>query len=175
MATAYSKQADAPRMRAIAAEPAQERNRRTIQGMVDGFAKQDIDAIMALIADDAVYCDILGKGKSGDEYRGKDAIRNAFARQFELAGAHSYADAKIMVDGDLAFASWTMVIGDPADPLAPRFEGIDEFVFNSAGQIVLKKAWLKGQPRLRRALMLHNPTAVFRHFRYSLRSLGWGE
>jgi ketosteroid isomerase-like protein len=175
MATAYSGLGDTSRTQMIASNSVDERNRRTIQGMVDGFAKQDIDGIMALMADEAVYCDILGKGRRGDEYRGKDAIRTAFARQFELAGTHSYSEAKIMVDGDLAFASWTMVIGDPADLLAPRFEGIDEFLLNSAGQIVLKKAWLKGQPRLRRSLMLRNPTAVFRHFRYSLRSLGWGE
>jgi ketosteroid isomerase-like protein len=175
MAIAHSRLADPSPMQAIASNSVDERNRRTIQGMVDGFAQQDIDGIMALIADDAVYCDILGKGRRGDEYVGKNAIRTAFARQFDLAGTHSYTDAKIVVDGNLAFASWMLVIGDPADPAGPRFEGIDEFVLNAEGQVVLKKAWLKGQPRLRRSLMAHNPTAVFRHFRYTLRSLGLRE
>lgn len=172
MATAYSRLADAPMMRAIAADPSQERNRQTIQGMVDGFATQDIDSIMSLIAGDAIFFDILGKGTNGDEYRGKEAIRKAFVRQFDIAGEHSYCHAKIMVEGDLAFASWTLVIGDPADPKAARFDGIDEFSFNSEGQIILKKAWLKGQPRLRRILLARNPAAVFRHLRYSISS--WG-
>lgn len=171
MATASSRLADPPAARAIDAEPHDQRNRRTVQRMVDGFARQDIDGIMALIADDAVFCDILGKGTCGDEYRGKDAIRSAFVRQFDLAGRHSYLDPNIMVEGECAFASWTMVIGDPANPEAPKFEGIDEFAFNAEGQITLKKAWLKGQPRLRRALLAHNPAALVRHLRYSLSCL----
>jgi ketosteroid isomerase-like protein len=145
------------------------RNRQTIQGLVDGYATQDIDAIMALFADDAVYCDVLGKGVRGDEYHGKAAIRHAIARQLDLCGRHTYVNAKIMVEGDLAFASWTLVIGDPADSKAVRFEGIDEFSLNAAGKVTVKKAWLKGQPRLRRALMARNPALLFRHFGYSLK------
>jgi ketosteroid isomerase-like protein len=172
MATASSKLAGPSKMRTVDAEPTFARNRRTVQAMVDGFAEQNIDRIMALIADDAVFCDILGKGARGDEYRGKNAIRKAFVRQFELAGKHSYTDARIVAEADCAFASWTMVIGHPTQYQPARFEGIDEFAFNAAGQIVLKKAWLKGQPRLRRTLLAHNPTALFRHLGYSLRS--WG-
>ena len=155
----------------ITAEQAAARNRRTIQGLVDGYATQDIDAIMALFANDAVYCDILGNGVRGDEYHGNAAIRHAVARQFDLSGRHTYVDAKIMVEGDVAFASWTMVLGDPGNPKAARFEGIDEFAFDANGQVTMKKAWLKGQPRLRRELLAHNPAALFRHLGYLLKSL----
>lgn len=146
------------------------RNRQTIQGLVDGFATQDIEGIMALFADDAVYCDVLGKGLRGDEYHGKTAIRQAIVRQFDLSGRHTFVDPKIMVEGHAAFASWTMVIGDPADSKAARFEGIDEFSLNAAGKVTMKKAWLKGQPRFRRRLLARNPAALFRHFGYSLKS-----
>jgi ketosteroid isomerase-like protein len=162
-----------PRIATIApADWKKERNRQTIQGLVDGFSTQDIEGIMAHFADDAVYCDILGKGLRGDEYHGKAAIRQAIVRQFDLSGQHTFVDAKIMIEGDVAFASWTMLIGDPADPSAARFEGIDEFAFDLDGQVTLKKAWLKGQPRLRRTLLAHNPAALFRHLGYSLKS--WG-
>lgn len=156
----------------IAREQAAGRNRRTIQGLVDGYATQNIDAIMALFANDAVYCDILGSSVRGDEYHGKAAIRSAVARQFDLSGRHTYVDAKIMVEGDVAFASWTMVLGDAGNPKAARFEGIDEFAFDAKGQVTMKKAWLKGQPRLRRKLLAHNPAALFRHLGYLLKSLG---
>ena len=155
----------------IAREQAADRNRRTIQGLVGGYATQDIDAIMALFANDAVYCDILGNSVRGDEYHGKAAIRQAVARQFDLSGRHTYVDAKIMVESDVAFASWTMVLGDPGNPKAARFEGIDEFAFDANGQVTMKKAWLKGQPRLRRELLAHNPAALFRHLGYLLKSL----
>jgi ketosteroid isomerase-like protein len=156
----------------VAAEQAAGRNRRTIQGMVDGYATQDIDAIMALFADDAVFCDVLGNGVRGDEYHGKAAIRHAVARQLDLCGQHTYVDAKIMVEGDVAFASWTLVLGDPGNPKAARFEGIDEFALDANGQVTTKKAWLKGQPRLRRKLLAHNPGALFRHPGSLLKSLG---
>ncbi|MBH5321330.1 nuclear transport factor 2 family protein [Aurantiacibacter sediminis] len=146
-------------------------SRQTIERMIEGFAKQDIDSIMALIADDAVYCDVLGEGPRGDEYHGKEAIRGAFIRQFAMAGPHTYVGASILLNDDAAFASWTMVLGEASDPTAPRFEGIDEFRLNAGGQVTLKKAWLKGQPRLRRLLMRRNPGALLRHWRYVLRVL----
>ena len=150
-----------------------QRFRRTIELLVKGFATQDIDGIMSLFADDAVYCDILGEGLRGDEYHGKVAIRQAFTRQFDLSGRHTYENARIMVEGHRAFASWTLVAGDADDPQAARFEGIDEFCLNDAARVTLKKAWLKGQPRLRRTLMRKNPAALFRHVGYTLRS--WGK
>lgn len=149
-----------------------QRNRQRVQGLVDGFAAQDIEGIMSHFADNAVYCDILGTGERGDEYHGKLAIRQSFSRQLDLAGKHTYYGAKIMVEDDAAFASWTMVIGDHADDQAARFEGIDQFAFDEDGMVVLKKAWLKGQPRLRRTLLKHNPAALLRHIGYSLKS--WG-
>jgi hypothetical protein len=148
------------------------RFRRTIQLLFDGYATQNVDGIMSLFADDAVYCDILGRGLRGDEYRGKTAIRRAILRQFDLGGCHTYVNPKIMIEGLSAFASWTMVAGDPADPKAPRFEGIDEFTLEGDARVTLKKAWLKGQPRLRRQMLMRNPSAIMRHLGYTLRS--WG-
>jgi ketosteroid isomerase-like protein len=110
MATASSRLADPPTKGAMDTYLVSARNRRIIQAMVDCFAKQDIDNIMVLIAQDAVYCDIFGKGPRGNEYRGKDAIKKAFVRQFDLAGRHNDDNAKIMAEGDAAFASWVMVI-----------------------------------------------------------------
>jgi len=149
-----------------------QRYRRTIQSLVDGYARQDVDGILSLFADDAVYCDILGSGVRGDEYHGKTAIRRAVVRQFDLGGRHSYVNPRIMVEGHSALASWTLVAGDPADPKAARFEGIDEFILNEDARVTLKKAWLKGQPRLRREVLKRNPAAVVRHLGYTLRS--WG-
>ena len=148
------------------------RYRRTIQSLVDGYAAQDVDAIMSLFADDAVFCDILGSGVRGDEYRGKAAIRRAVVRQFDLGGRHTYVNPRIMVEGRSAFASWTMIAGDPADPKAARFEGVDEFALDGDARVTLKKAWLKGQPRLRRKMVMRRPSAVVRHLGYALRS--WG-
>lgn len=147
---------------AAQSEEAAARNRRTIQGLVDGYAAQDIEAVMALFANDAVFCQVDGDGVRGEECHGKAAIRQAVARGFDLCGRHTYVDAKIMAEGDGAFASWTLVLGDPSDPKAARFEGIDEFALDANGKVTMKKAWLKGLPRMRRELLTHNPAAVSR-------------
>lgn len=157
---------------AIPTESDSLRYRRTIQLLVEGYARQDVDGIMSLFADDAVFCDVLGRSVRGDEYHGKAAIRRAVLRQFDLCGRHTYVNPMIMVEGHSAFASWTLVAGDPADPQAARFEGIDEFVLNEDARVTLKKAWLKGQPRLRREMLKRNPSAMVRNLGYTLRS--WG-
>lgn len=144
--------------------------RQTIQGMVDGFACQDIDKVMLLVAEDAIYCDVLGGPPDGDIYRGKKDIRSAFQRQFDMCGPHTFVNAKILVEGQLAFASWTMVVGDLEDSKALRLDGIDEFTLDEQGLVLVKKAWLKGHAKLRNYLILHRPQAVLSQLGYALRS-----
>jgi hypothetical protein len=150
----------------------EERNRQTLADLVAAYASQDVDRIMSLFADDAVYCDILGAGPRGDEYHGKVAIRAAVERQFDLTGPHIYVDPHIQVSNKFGFASWTLVLGDANDLSAPRFEGIDAFELDEANKVTLKRAWLKGQPRLKSKLLARNPTAFLRYFGYALRTLG---
>jgi ketosteroid isomerase-like protein len=134
------------------------RCRITIMKLVEGFAVQDIDTIMDQFAETAVYCDVLGEGARGDEYRGKEAIRAAFVRGFALVGPHTYEKPTVVANGHVCFASWTLVLGDAADPSAPRFEGADHFELDEQARVLLKKAWLKGQPRLARTLINAQPS-----------------
>ena len=145
-----------------------ERSRQTIAKLVSAFSTQDIDGIMELFSMEAVYCDIRGHGQRGGEYRGKHAIRHAFARQFRMMGQHTFEAPTIVADGQTAFASWTMVLGQSNDPNAKRFEGADHFELDSEARVTLKKAWLKGQPRLGRNVLLRNPLSIFRFPRYAL-------
>lgn len=144
------------------------RCRNTIEQLVDAFAEQDIDSIMELFADDATYCDIRGGGQRGGEYSGKLAIRQAFARQFHLMGRHTFEAPTIIADGRTVFTSWTLVLGSADDPAAARFEGADHFELDEHARVTLKKAWLKGQPRLARKIMMRNPQRAFRYPAYAL-------
>ena len=49
-------------------------NHGVIEKMVHGYATQDLEAIMPLFADDAVYRDMAGGGVFGKTLRGKAAI-----------------------------------------------------------------------------------------------------
>jgi hypothetical protein len=139
-----------------------DRNLSVIAELTHGFATQDIDLIMSHFSEDASYFDIMGHGQHGAEAKGKRAIRKAFLQQFAVTGIHTYTDSVAIADIDKGFASWTLVLGVIDDPHAPRFAGIDEFWFDEEGKVTVKKAWLKGLPRLTRKVLRHNPKALLR-------------
>jgi len=122
-----------------------DRCRQTAAQLVEAFAVQDIDKIMGLFADASTYCDIAGDGPRGDEYVGKAEIRGAFLQGFELLGDHTYEAVSVVAEGTTAFASWVLILGRADDPSALRFDGADHFEMNEEAQVVLKKAWIKGQ------------------------------
>lgn len=66
----------------------------------------------------------------------------------------------------------TLVLGDPADPNAERFAGIDEFRFDKNGMVTVKKAWLKGIPRLGRNVIWRNPKGWGQQLRYLFAGIG---
>jgi SnoaL-like domain len=139
-----------------------DRNLSVIAALTHGFATQDIDLIMSHFSEGASYFDIMGNGQHGAEARGKPAIRKAFLQQFAVTGVHTYTDSVAVADIDKGFASWTLILGDLDDPHAARFAGIDEFWFDEEGKVTIKKAWLKGLPRLTRKILRHNPKALLR-------------
>lgn len=49
-----------------------------------------------------------------------------------------------MADGQVALASWILILGRADDPTALRFDGIDHFEMDEDARVVLKKGWLKG-------------------------------
>ena len=125
-----------------------EQCRNTAAQLVDGFARQDIEMIMSLFAEDSTYCDVVGDGQRGDEYHGKKDIRTAFLQGFEMLGEHTYEALAVAADGQTAFASWVLIIGRADDPSATRFDGADHFEMDENARVVLKKGWLKGQSEI---------------------------
>jgi SnoaL-like domain len=136
------------------------RNLETIAALTDGFAHQDIDRIMAHFAEDACYFDIMGRAQHGGEAKGKPAIRSTFLRQFAVMGQHTYADSVAVADIHTGFASWTLILGAPVGTRTQRFAGIDEFWFDEHGKVTVKKAWLKGIPRLALQVVRRNPKGL---------------
>ena len=81
-------------MTAIPPSAASESIAAILERFVAGFNDNDLDAVMAFFAEDAVYAP--GDGK---EHRGKAAIREAFRPQFEGAyGAMTFVVSDRLVD-----------------------------------------------------------------------------
>jgi len=117
---------------------------RMVEQMVHGYATQDLDAILPLFDDNAVYRDMSGSGEFGNTKHGIEAIKSHFAFYFKyLMPSHSYDDAVIVGEGNRVCASWTLVLGTSLKKSSQhRVRGCDFFVIKD-GKVVEKCAFLK--------------------------------
>jgi len=143
--------------------------RKTIDGFVEAFNINDLDAAMRYFADEAVY-----RPGDGAEHRGLAAIRAAFEPQFSHAwGFMRFDEHDRLVDiparkvairwicrHDLSgakFSSWSNWVQRLAVSLTvgkrAGWEGLDVFHFNPQGQIVGKFTYANyNRPQLRKDL-----------------------
>ncbi len=129
-------------------------NRAVIEQMVEAFSTQDLDRIMKLFGDDAVYYDVQGLKQKGNRYQGKTAIREFNKYLFERLPPHHYEDAIILVNGNQAHANWTLVVDCPWSAAPIRISGGDYFELEN-GKVTLKNAWLQSKALLRLAVVMY--------------------
>lgn len=96
----------------------------TLQAHFAAIATGDPDRVVADFADDAVLLTTDGL------VRGRDALHDAFAGIFGALPNVVVAAESVLVDGDVAFVTWT------AEAEGGRVtDGVDTFVFDADGQI----------------------------------------
>lgn len=118
---------------------------KVIEKMVDGYATQDLDAIIALFDESAIYKDMAGSGEHGKTLPNAAAIRRHFSFYFKhLMPSHSYEDTIIIGEGDRVCASWTLVLGtNLKESRQHRVRGCDFFIVKD-GRVIEKSAFIKG-------------------------------
>jgi uncharacterized protein (TIGR02246 family) len=110
---------------------------------VDAFNREDLDAVMAFFADDAVYEEFNGRRNVG-----KDAIRAAFQPQFSGAfGAMRFLDEDLFADAESGkvMASWRCTLAIKGEPTSWR--GLDLLYF-ADGKIAAKLTYAKARAPL---------------------------
>jgi uncharacterized protein (TIGR03086 family) len=101
----------------------------------------DLDAIMALVADDAVF-EATGPGPDGRRIEGRDAIRAEWADMFAGTRDASFTFEESFVHGDRAAARW--VYGWTNDDGTPgHVRGVDVIKVRD-GRIAEKLSYVKG-------------------------------
>jgi ketosteroid isomerase-like protein len=109
----------------------------------DAFNREDLDAVMAFFADDAVYDEF-----DGTRSRGKAEIRAAFAPQFRGAfGRMRFATEDLFVDADSGKALIRWLCTLERDGKTRGWRGLD-ILHVREGQIVEKLTYAKAE-RLR--------------------------
>ena len=113
----------------------------TLKALVAAFNAHDLDAIMALFADDAVLEMPRGPDPWGRRFVGRAAVREGLKARFEgLPDVHYGADSHY-VDGDMGISQWT-VTGTTRSGEKIAARGCDFYCFR-AGTVVKKDSFWK--------------------------------
>jgi len=117
------------------------RNLQTMERMADGFKRRDVDAILSLFAEDAVFETSQGPDPWGERFRGKAAIRAAVEGVFRTLPDVAFVDARRWVCGDRGVAEWTCTATTPKGR-AMAVRGCDLFEFRD-GKVLRKDTYFK--------------------------------
>jgi len=108
----------------------------TLKALVAAFNAHDLDAIMAMFADDAVLEMPRGPDPWGRRFVGRAAVREGLKARFDgLPDVHYGADSHY-VDGDMGISQWT-VTGTMKNGERIEARGCDFYSFR--GDRVVKK------------------------------------
>jgi ketosteroid isomerase-like protein len=113
----------------------------TLERVLDGFNRHDLDAIMAFFADDAVLEMPRGPDPWGTRIVGKAAVREGLASRFAGIPDVHYSEDRHFVCGDRAVSEWLLTGTTTAgERIAVR--GCDLWEFRD-GQITRKDSYWK--------------------------------
>ena len=112
---------------------------------LDQFAqawnRHDVDALMSFMTDDCAFVASAGPGVDGERFEGREEVRNAYAKVFDIFPDAHWGNAKHMVSGDRGVSEWTFT-GTTADGKRIEVDGCDLFHFQD-GKIAVKNAFRK--------------------------------
>lgn len=118
----------------------------TVQGMKDfleAFNRHDVEAIMAFMADDAVYETPSGADAHGKRMAGREAIAAYFTKMFQNMPDTHFGDDSHWMQGETGVSEWTLS-GTLTDGSRMEVRGCDLFRFRD-GLIVRKDSFLKAR------------------------------
>ena len=102
-----------------------------------GWNRHDVDLLMTFMAEDCVFESTAGSEACGTRHAGREHVRAAFARVFEVFPDARFAEARHFVAGDRGVSEWRFT-GTTADGKTVEVDGCDLFTF--AGDKIARKS-----------------------------------
>jgi len=106
-----------------------------------GWNRHDVDLLMTFMADDCVFETTAGPEACGTRHAGRERVRQAFARVFEVFPDARFGHARHFVTGDRGVSEWRFT-GTTAEGKRVEVDGCDLFTF-AGGKIALKSSYFK--------------------------------
>ena len=101
----------------------------------------DLDAIMDMTAEDCAFHASAGPDAEGGRYRGREAVRAAYASIFATFPDGRWTNGRAMISGDMGLTWWRFV-GTTAEGKKVEVDGCDILRF-SGDKIALKDSYRK--------------------------------
>jgi len=108
-----------------------------------GWNRHDVDLLMTFMAEDCVFESTAGPEACGTRHAGRERVRQAFARVFEVFPDARFAQARHFVAGDRGVSEWVFT-GTTADGKKIEVNGCDIFTFRD-GKIAVKNSYFKNR------------------------------
>jgi ketosteroid isomerase-like protein len=100
-----------------------------LERLVDGYNRHDVEAIMALFADECVFEAPRGPDPWGRRFVGKEEVARAVATRFDGIPDVHYGDGAHFVAGDRGASEWTLT-GTTVDGERLEVRGCDLWTFD---------------------------------------------
>jgi mannose-6-phosphate isomerase-like protein (cupin superfamily)/ketosteroid isomerase-like protein len=115
-----------------------------LQAFGEAWNRHAVDELMSFMSSDPVFEVTAGPEACGKRYIGRERVRHAFARVFEIFPDAHFGEARHFVSGDRGVSEW-LFSGTRADNGA-RLEvtGCDIFTFRD-GKIAVKNSYFKNR------------------------------
>jgi len=107
----------------------------------DAFNRHDLDALIAHMTEDCVFCASAGPEQEGQRYVGRDAVRVGFAEVFTTFPDSQWEEGRHWVSGDRGVSEWVFR-GTRLDGTRVEVNGCDLFTFHD-GKIAIKDSFRK--------------------------------
>ncbi len=106
-----------------------------------GWNRHDVDLLMTFMAEDCVFESTAGPEACGARHAGRERVRQAFARVFEVFPDARFGAARHFVAGDRGVSEWRFT-GTTAEGKTVEVDGCDLFTF-AGDKIARKSAFFK--------------------------------
>ncbi len=93
-----------------------------------GWNRHDVDLLMTFMAEDCVFESTAGPEACGARHAGRERVRQAFARVFEVFPDARFGEARHFVAGDRGVSEWRFT-GTTAEGKTVEVDGCDLFTF----------------------------------------------
>lgn len=106
-----------------------------------GWNRHDVELLMTFMADDCVYESTAGPEPGGTRHAGRERVRQAFARVFEMFPDARFSQARHFIAGNRGVSEWRFT-GTTAEGKSVEVDGCDLFTF-TGDKIALKSSYFK--------------------------------